>query len=112
MVAYSFGINDPGFFTVAFGFHVDQFQRLLDPIYLRIYRDTFVHGVARDPAVCLLIGYPFAYFLATRAGKYKSLLFCPCDRAVLDEPADPDLLVGADPQRAGAAVRARCNAGI
>ena len=31
MVAFSFGVNE-GFFTVAFGFHDDQYQRLLDPV--------------------------------------------------------------------------------
>ena len=73
MVAFSLGVNE-GFFTVAFGFHTDQFERLADPIYLRIYRDTFVLALLGTLA-CLLLGYPFAYFLATRAGRFKSLLF-------------------------------------
>lgn len=75
MVVYSFAINDPEhFFVVDFGFHTDQYQRLWDGLYLRVYRDTFLLAGAGTIA-CLVIGYPFAYFLATRAGKHKTLLF-------------------------------------
>lgn len=75
MIAYSFAINDPDrFFTVTFGFYTDQFERIWDPIYLRIYRDTFVMALTGTIG-CLLIGYPFAYFLATRAKKHRTLLF-------------------------------------
>jgi spermidine/putrescine transport system permease protein len=75
MVAYSFARNDPQeFFTVEFGLYFDQYRRLWDGLYLSIYRDTFVMALA-GTALCLLIGYPFAYFLATRGGKHKTLLF-------------------------------------
>jgi spermidine/putrescine transport system permease protein len=47
---------------------------LWDPIYLRIYRDTLVLA-ALGTAGCLLIGFPFAYFLATRTTRFKTLLF-------------------------------------
>ena len=73
MVAFALGVNE-GFFTVKFGFHLDQFQRLWDPIYLRIYRDTLVLAFLGTLG-CLLIGFPFAYFLATRTSRYKTLLF-------------------------------------
>ncbi|HWL65805.1 MAG TPA: ABC transporter permease, partial [Actinomycetota bacterium] len=75
MVAYSFAQNDPKeFFTVTFGFYTEQFQRVWDPIYLSIYRNTVIMAFLGTVG-CLLIGYPFAYFLATRAGKHKTLLF-------------------------------------
>lgn len=75
MVAYSFGINDPDqFFTVTFGLYLDQFQRIWDPLYLEIYKNTFIMAFTGTLG-CLLIGYPFAYFLATRAGKHRGLLF-------------------------------------
>src|SRR5687768_5965227 len=73
MVAFALGVNE-GFFTVKFGFHLDQFQRLWNPIYLRIYRDTLVLAFMGTVG-CLLIGFPFAYFLATRTSRYKTLLF-------------------------------------
>ena len=75
MVAYSFAQSDPNeFFTVTFGFYTEQFQRVWDPLYIEIYRNTFVMALTGTLG-CLLIGYPFAYFLATRAGKHKTLLF-------------------------------------
>lgn len=75
MVAYSLAVNDPReFFTVTFGFYLDQFVRVWDPIYLEIYRNTLVMAFS-GTVLCLLIAYPFAYFLATRAGRYKTLLF-------------------------------------
>lgn len=73
IVAFSLGINR-GFYTVEFGLHADQFQRLWDPIYLNIYKNTLVLAFMGTVG-CLLIGYPFAYFLATRTTKYKTLLF-------------------------------------
>ncbi len=75
MVAYSLAINDPEeFFTVTFGVYTDQFQRVWDPLYLEIYRNTFYMALTGTLG-CLVIGYPFAYFLATRAGRFRTLLF-------------------------------------
>jgi spermidine/putrescine transport system permease protein len=74
IVVYSLAVNDPNqFFVVRFGFHTDQFARLWDPLYLEIYKDTFVMAFTGTLG-CLVIGYPFAYYLATRAGKRKTLL--------------------------------------
>jgi spermidine/putrescine transport system permease protein len=73
MVAFSLAINE-GFFTVRFGLNPDQFQRLFDPIYLNIYKDTLLMA-GTGTALCLLIGFPFAYFLATRTSTHRNLLF-------------------------------------
>ena len=72
IVAYSLAINE-GFFTVRFGLHGYQFARLLDPIYLKIYADTLFLAFL-GTTLCLLVGYPFAYFLATRTSRFKTLL--------------------------------------
>jgi spermidine/putrescine transport system permease protein len=74
MVAYAFAINDPErFFVVKHGLHLDQFERLWDPVFLRIYRDTFFMAAAGTIG-CLLIGYPFAYWIAQQSGRKKTLL--------------------------------------
>ena len=74
VVLYAFATNDPKeFFVVRFGFQVTQFERLVDPIYLRIYWDTFVMAFSGTLG-CLLIGYPFAYFLATKVRRNRTLL--------------------------------------
>lgn len=74
IVVYAFAVNDPDeFFVVRFGVHADQFQRLWDGVYLDVFRDTLVMA-GTGTLGCLLIGFPFAYFLATRGGRHKTLL--------------------------------------
>ena len=43
-----------------------------DGLYSKAFVNTFVF-VGISTFLCLLIGYPFAYFLARRAGRFKSL---------------------------------------
>jgi spermidine/putrescine transport system permease protein len=74
IVVYALATNDPNeFFVVRFGFDTAQFERLTDPIYLRIYWDTFVMA-STGTLGCLVIGYPFAYYLATKVGRNRTLL--------------------------------------
>lgn len=62
-----------GFFDITFGFYTDNFERLWDPVFFRIYRDT-LFSAAIGTFGCLLVGYPFAYWLGTRVRKHKTLL--------------------------------------
>ena len=70
VVVYSFGSRgtDGGWQP---GFSFDNYQTLFqraDPFLLSL-------GVAvAGTAACLLVGFPFAYYLATRAGRHKTLL--------------------------------------
>lgn len=71
MAAYSFAVN-VGFYEIRFGTHADQYERLWDPIYLSVYRRTLLMALSGTLG-CLAVGYPFAYFLATRVRKRKTL---------------------------------------
>lgn len=62
-----------GFFDITFGFYPANFQRLWDPVYLKIYRDTILAALL-GTVLCLAIGYPFAYWLGTRVRKHRTLL--------------------------------------
>jgi spermidine/putrescine transport system permease protein len=74
IVLYALATNDPDeFFVVRFGFDTAQVERLVDPIYLRIYWDTLVMA-STGTLGCLIIGYPFAYYLATKVGRNRTLL--------------------------------------
>ena len=74
MVVYSLAINDPEqFFVVEFGFHATQFERLWDSIYIDVFKDTFVMALTGTLG-CFVIGFPLAYWLATRIKKHKTLL--------------------------------------
>jgi len=72
VVAYAFA-RTTGFFEVTFGLSTGNFERLWDPLYLRIYRDTFAMSLVGTLG-CLAIGYPFAYWLAMRPHRRKTLL--------------------------------------
>jgi spermidine/putrescine transport system permease protein len=72
IVAYSFA-DRSGYFDITFGFYGDNYARLADPLYLNIYVNTLLMA-AMGTIGCLLIGYPFAYWLATRVRKRKTLL--------------------------------------
>lgn len=72
IVAYAFA-RTTGFFEVTFGLSLANFQRLWDPLYLGIYRDTFAMALGGTLG-CLAIGYPFAYWLAMRPHRNKTLL--------------------------------------
>jgi spermidine/putrescine transport system permease protein len=58
---------------IDYKFNLGNYPQLLsDPIYLRIFLNTL--GMAfSGTALCLVIGFPLAYFLATRAGRWKNL---------------------------------------
>src|ERR671915_17437 len=62
--AYAFAIRS-GFFDIRFGLYSTNFERLWDPVYLKIYRDTLLTSAAGTVG-CLLVGYPCAYWLGMR----------------------------------------------
>ena len=58
---------------IDYKFNLGNYPALLQsPIYLRIFLNTL--GMAfSGTALCLIIGFPLAYFLATRANRWKNL---------------------------------------
>jgi spermidine/putrescine transport system permease protein len=72
IVAYAFAIRS-GFFNIRFGLHLDNFGELWDPVFAKIYGSTLLMALGGTIG-CLLIGYPFAYWLATRVGRHRTLL--------------------------------------
>ena len=73
MIGISFAVPGP-YGGVEPGFVLDSYQELANPLYLNIFlvtlRMAFIGTLA-----CLIVGYPLAYFLATRASRYKTMLF-------------------------------------
>jgi spermidine/putrescine transport system permease protein len=62
--------GEQGGFVPQFTF--SAYASLLDPVYLPVVTTTFVLAVGGTIG-CFLIGYPLAYLLATRAGRWKNL---------------------------------------
>jgi spermidine/putrescine transport system permease protein len=72
IAAYAFATRT-GLLGVRFGLDTGNFGDLWDPVYWVVYRNTFMMALAGTLG-CLLVAYPFAYWLGTRVGKHKTLL--------------------------------------
>lgn len=73
MVVISFGESSGYGGPPALGFHLDSYRQLLNPLYLKVFGTTLRMAFLGTVA-CLVVGYPLAYFLATRAGRHKTTL--------------------------------------
>lgn len=58
---------------IVYEFTFENYLRALDPIYLKILWDSFQLAFL-TAFICLLVGYPMAYVLATARQPYRSLL--------------------------------------
>ena len=54
------------------GFTWDNYIQLNDPLYIHIFWRSILMSLG-STALCLGLGYPLAYFMAMRAGRYKTL---------------------------------------
>jgi spermidine/putrescine transport system permease protein len=52
---------------------LENYARFFDPLYLRIFGRTLWIGLVTT-VLCLLIGYPLAYFIATRPARWRNSL--------------------------------------
>jgi spermidine/putrescine transport system permease protein len=73
MVVISFGESSGYGGPPAPGFHLDSYRQLLNPLYFKVFGATLQMALLGTVA-CLLVGYPLAYFLATRASRHKTTL--------------------------------------
>ncbi len=72
VLVFSF-LTSADFGGIEFKFSLANYPQLVSSsIYLRVFFNTLVMAFS-GMALCLLVGYPLAYFLATRAGRYKNL---------------------------------------
>ena len=72
MVALSFAKNGP-YGVVEWTLTLENYRRAFDPKYLPVLIRTLGFASAAT-AMCLLLGYPLAYFLSFRAGKWRNAL--------------------------------------
>ncbi|OOH92099.1 spermidine/putrescine ABC transporter permease PotB [Pasteurellaceae bacterium 15-036681] len=58
---------------IEFTFSLESYQRLIDPLYSQVlWNSLYMAGIAT--AICLLIGYPFAFMIAKLPVKYRPFL--------------------------------------
>lgn len=72
VIAYSFAGRD-AYGGAVTGFTLASYFELFQPTYLPIFLNS-LQIAAVSTAVCILIGYPIAYFIAFRAGRHSGLL--------------------------------------
>jgi spermidine/putrescine transport system permease protein len=70
--AYSFGTSGV-YGGITLGFNPGNYLKVFDPLYLEIVVRTFIiAGI--NTLLCLLLGYPLAYFIAFKARRRRTLL--------------------------------------
>lgn len=62
------------FYNVSYKFTLDNYKRLFDKNYLQIYAQSLFIAVFTT-AICILLGYPFAYFIARTVSRRKAILY-------------------------------------
>lgn len=72
VAAYSFALRD-AYGGVVLGFTLENYRQLFSGVYWQVFVNSF-RLAAWTTALCLLIGYPVAYFIAFRAGRWGPAL--------------------------------------
>lgn len=62
------------FYNVKFDFTVDNYIRLANTDYLKIYAQSLMIALVTT-VICIIIGYPFSYIIARTKSKKKQLLY-------------------------------------
>ena len=70
---YSFATRSSTGRTILGGWSAASYERLLDPFVLQIAWRSFALATVTT-IICLLVGYPFAYYIATRRPSVRNLL--------------------------------------
>lgn len=75
MIGLSFATANEGY-GVTWSFTLENYRRILDPVYLNTFVQSFQLAITSTFAICL-IGYPFGYFMAKLPDvqKKKAMLF-------------------------------------
>jgi spermidine/putrescine transport system permease protein len=67
-------LTSADFGGISYQFSGENYQRLVQStVFLKVFANTIWMALG-GTVLCLLIGFPLAYFLATRAGRWKNLL--------------------------------------
>lgn len=72
MGAVSFATNNEGY-GFSWIFSLDNYKRLLEPVYLQCFRQSFSLAVTTTLLV-IIIGYPYGYFMAKLSARGKRIM--------------------------------------
>jgi ABC-type spermidine/putrescine transport system permease subunit II len=69
----SFLKRDPDGYGVIWQFTLENYQKLFDANYARVFGNTILLGI-KTTALCVLLGYPFGYFMGRASKKWRTIL--------------------------------------
>jgi spermidine/putrescine transport system permease protein len=72
LIIFIYSFLDRGTFGgIEWTFQLDNYVRFVDPLYLKIFgRSLMIAGITT--AICLIFGYPMAYWIATRSPRTRN----------------------------------------
>lgn len=73
VLVYSFASRSATGRTVLRNWNLDSYERLFSPLVVEIFLRSFLLALVTT-VICLLVSYPFAYYIATRAQGLRSVL--------------------------------------
>ena len=73
MLAVSFATNNPGGYGFHWQFTFDNFKKILDPLYLQCFVQSFQLAFSTT-IITILIGYPFGYYMGKLSPRGKRIL--------------------------------------
>lgn len=73
MVAVSFATNNPSGYGFQWKFTLNNFTKLLDPLYLQCFVQSFQLAFSTT-GICILLGYPFGYFMGKLSARGKKIM--------------------------------------
>lgn len=59
--------------VIQYKFTMENYAAMLDPVYLSVVKESIVVALVTT-VLCVLLGYPFAYFMANKPAKVSGLL--------------------------------------
>jgi spermidine/putrescine transport system permease protein len=72
LLAISFGYTDD-LGNALYGSSLDNYERVLNTVYIEVLARSVGYALA-TVAICILVGYPVAYYIAVYGGRWKNLL--------------------------------------
>ena len=73
MVAVSFATNNLSGYGFQWNLTLENFRKILDPIYLQCFVQSFKLAFATT-GICILIGYPFGYYMGKLSATGKKIM--------------------------------------
>ncbi len=73
LVVYSFGTRTATGRTLLEGWNLESYRRLFDDVVVRVMWRSLWLAVLTT-VICLIVAYPFAYYIATRTARLRNLL--------------------------------------